>query len=334
MFVFRKIDDATNCIMTSQLYHIGKTGLVLVLLFGCMVCVAQHRPSAEINFRNDNDLYLFNKQDQYYTNGIFFNIRKTADSTRLTASETNRIWGLTIGQKMYNAYTANVRYIEEVDRPITAYLFLSANLDRYFEHERFVSFSIEAGTIGQRALGQQFQESIHKAFRLYDIAGWQYQLKNAFGIDAAAKYGGLLYRGPASWFDISGRAEATLGLNHIGLSAAPSFRFGRINPLNQSVYTSSRLQVRGNAPARELFLYYSPRLHFVGYDATLQGGMFLRDKGPVTHTPARWVWYNQIGIMYARNALSLHFQYIFYSKEVPGMFFRHRYGSVGMGYRF
>src|SRR5690606_27863971 len=182
----------------------------------------------------------------------------TADSTRLTASETNRIWGLTIGQKMYNAYTANVRYIEEVDRPITAYLFLSANLDRYFEHERFVSFSIEAGTIGQRALGRQFQESIHRAFRLYDIAGWQYQLKNAFGIDASAQYGGLFYRNPSGWFDVSGRAVATLGLNHTGFSVTPSFRIGRINPLYRSISTGSRLQAHGNGVAKEFFLYYSP----------------------------------------------------------------------------
>ena len=233
---------------------------------------------------------------------------------------------------MYNAYTANIRYIEEVDRPITAYLFIAANLDRYFANETFLSFTAEAGTIGQRAFGRQFQEGIHKVFRLYDIAGWEYQLENAFGIDASMQYGGLMYRD--RWFDVSGHAKATLGLNHTGLSVAPTLRLGRINRLDQSVYTSSRLQAGGNSPGRELFLYYSPRLHFVGYDATLQGGMFLRDKGPVTYTPARWVWYNQVGIMYAKNALSLHFQYIFYTKELPGMFFRHRYGSVGVGYRF
>lgn len=308
--------------------------MVWALLLGYSACLAQHLPRTEVNFRNDNDLYLFNKQDQYYTNGVFFNIRKTVDSTRLSPNEANRIWGLTIGQKMYNAYTANIRYIEEVDRPITAYLFFAADFDRYFDSERFVSVTVEAGTIGQRALGEEFQEGFHKAFRLYDIAGWQYQLKNAFGIDAAVHYGGLLYRNPARWFDVSWRAAATLGFNHTGLSASPSFRFGRINPLHRSVYTSSRLQAHGHTVAKELFLYYRPRLHFVGYDATLQGGMFLRDKGPVTYTPARWVWYNQVGVMYAKNALSLHLQYIFYTKEVPGMFFRHRYGSVGVGYRF
>lgn len=320
--------------MASNLYSIGKVCIALILLLSYTLCAAQHHPRSEFNFRNDNDLYLFNKQDQYYTNGIFFNIRKTADSTNLSANEANRLLGLTIGQKMYNAYTANIRHIEEVDRPITAYLFIAANFDRYFESERFVSFIAEIGTIGRRALGEQFQEGIHRAFRLYDIDGWQYQLKNAFGMDVAAQYGGLLYRNRGQWFDVSGRATATLGVNHTGFSIAPSFRFGRLNPFHQSIYTSSRLQAYGGSVAEELFLYYSPRLQFVGYDATLQGGMFLRDKGPVTHRPARWVWYNQIGMMYAKNALSLHFQYIFYTKEVPAMFFRHRYGSVGMGYRF
>ncbi|WP_262249616.1 lipid A deacylase LpxR family protein [Parapedobacter soli] len=320
--------------MTSHLHRIGKICTAAALLFAHVACIAQHRPRTEFNFRNDNDLYLLNKQDQYYTNGIFLNIRKTVDSATLSTNEANRVWGLTIGQKMYNAYTANIRYIEEVDRPITAYLFLTANLDRYFASERFMSVSAEIGTIGSRALGEQFQESIHKAFRLYDIAGWQYQLENAFGVDVAAHYGGLLYRNPAQWFDVSGQAAATLGLNHTGVSVAPAFRIGRINPFHQSAYTSSRLQSRSTAVAKELFLYYRPQLHFVGYDATLQGGMFLHNKGPVTYTPARWVWYNHIGVMYAKNALSLHFKYIFYTKEVPGMFFRHRYGSVGLGYRF
>ncbi|WP_353127977.1 lipid A deacylase LpxR family protein [Parapedobacter pyrenivorans] len=320
--------------MTKRLYRIGKNSVTLVLLFAYTVCIAQHIPRAEFNFRNDNDLYLFNKQDQYYTNGIFFNLRRAVDTARLATDETNRLWGITLGQKMYNAYTASIRYIEEVDRPITAYLFVAANVDRYFANETFLFLTAEAGTIGQRALGRQFQESVHKVFRLYDITGWEYQLENAFGIDVSARYGGLLYRNTPRWFDISGDAKVTLGLNHTGLSMTSTLRFGRINAIGQSAYTSSRLQARGKSVGRELFFYYSPQLNFVAYDATLQGGLFLRNKGPVTYTPARWVWYNQVGMMYAKNALSLHLQYIFYTKEVPGMFFRHRYGSVGMGYRF
>src|SRR5690606_39015219 len=135
----------------------------------------------EFNFVSHNDLYFFNKQDQYYTNGIFFSESKVVESTRLACKEVNRVWGLIVGQQMYYAYTAQIRYIDEVDRPITAYLFLAADIDRFFANESLLSFNIELGTIGQRALGRQFQESIHKVLNLYDIAGWEYQLKNAVG---------------------------------------------------------------------------------------------------------------------------------------------------------
>ncbi len=235
---------------------------------------------------------------------------------------------------MYNAYTAHIRYIEEVDRPITAYLFMAANFDRYFTDESSLSLQAEVGTIGQRALGRQFQERIHKALNLYDIAGWEYQLENAFGADIGLQYGRLLYRNPTGWLDLSARTDAVVGTNRTGLTLAPTLRLGRINPLHESAYSASRLQANGKAVSSEFFLYYCPQLNWVGYDATLQGGMFLQDKGPVTYKPARWVFYNQIGAFYARNALTLRLQYIFYSKEVPGMFFRHRYGSVGLGLRF
>ncbi|WP_255539689.1 lipid A deacylase LpxR family protein [Parapedobacter sp. ISTM3] len=320
--------------MINSLYSRPKVYAVAVLFFVYTGGLAQHTPRSEFNFRNDNDLYLFNKQDQYYTNGVFFNIRKTVDSVSLSPNEVNRLWGITIGQKIYNAYTAHIRYIEEVDRPITAYLFLAVDIDRYFANESFVSLAGEVGTIGQRAFGRQLQEGIHNVLNLYEIAGWEYQLENAFGIDAAVQYGRLLYRNARQWFDLSAGAEAKLGLNHTGLSVAPTIRLGRLNPLHQSAYTSSRLQTKAKPVGDELFFYYSPLLNFVGYNATLQGGMFLRDKGPVTHDPARWVWYNQFGVMYARSALTLRLHYIFYTKEVPGMFFRHRYGSVGMSYRF
>lgn len=320
--------------MVNNLYNVGKAGIVTLIVFSHFWGIAQPLSRIEFNFQSDNDLYLFNKQDQYYTNGIFFNIRKAADSTRLSPKELNRLWGLTVGQKMYNAYTAQIRYIEEVDRPITAYLFVAADIGRYFANESFLSFRVELGTIGQRALGRQFQESIHKVLNLYDIAGWEYQLKNAAGVDASVQYGSLLYRNKARWLDLSAYAEAVVGLNHTGLSIAPTLRLGRINPLYQSAYTSSRLQSDGSVANRELFFYYTPQLRFVGYDATLQGGMFLHDKGPVTYTPSRWVLYNQFGIIYANRAVTLRMQYIFYSKEVPGMFFQHRYGSLGMSYRF
>ncbi len=318
--------------MITLLVRIGMATSLSLFLYHPLF--AQKIPYTEINFRNDNDLYLFNKQDQYYTNGLFFNLRKSADSTTLSPTEKNRVWGITLGQKMYNAYTAQIHHLEEVDRPITAYLFLAANVDRYFSNESLLSFTGEIGTIGQRALGRQFQESIHKVLNLYEIAGWEYQLENAVGLDASVQYGRLLFRNSTQWFDISANTVATVGLNHTRWVIAPSFRLGNINPLYQSAYWGSRLQSRATAVTKEFFVYFKPRVDFVVYDATIQGGLLRHNKGPVTYEPTRWVLSKQFGVMYAHNAITLNLQYTFNTRELPGMFFRHQYGALGFSYRY
>jgi len=321
--------------MTNGPINIIRTAIIAILLVARLLCAGQPgMPQSEVIFLNDNDVYLFNKQDQYYTNGVFISVRKSVDSTRLARTEVNRLWDVTIGQQMYNAYTAHIQHIDEIDRPITAYLFAAAHLDRHFADESFISFSGEIGTIGKRAFGRQLQEGIHKVFGLYDIAGWEYQLNNAFGLDLSAGYGRLLYRPYNRWFDVSARADATVGLNHTRLSAGPTVRIGLLNPLHQSALVSARLQSRAAQSAPELFLHYSPQVTWVGYDATVQGGLLLQDKGPITYTPTRWVWHHRVGVVYARHTITLRLQYVFYTKEVPGMFFRHRYGSLGLGYRF
>src|SRR5690606_3304205 len=156
--------------------------------------VAQHSLRMEWGVRNDNDLYLLNKQDQYYTNGLMLTVLKAVDSAMLSSRELNRLWGVNAGQKMYTAFTGQIHAIEEVDRPITAYLFIGAHQRRFYVKESTIGINLELGIIGRYALGKQPQESIHRAFNLYEVSGWEYQLKDAFGIDVGIDYARLLYR--------------------------------------------------------------------------------------------------------------------------------------------
>src|SRR5690606_16058401 len=279
------------------------------------------------------DLYLLNRQDQYYTNGLLLSVHRAVDSLRLSQHEANRVWGIYGGQQIYTAYTGQISEIEEVDRPITAYLFLGADLSRYYTDESVLQLNVELGTIGRSALGRQAQESIHKAFNLYDISGWQYQLENAFGFDIGAKYARLLYRG-GEWFDLTAQATGTLGLHHTNVAVSPVFRVGRINPLYATALFSGRLQSRRTNVANELFFYIRPQVSWIAYDATIQGGLLKQNKGPVVLEPNRWVLSKQVGVVYARHAFTFNLHYTFNTKESPHMFFRHQYGSLGLSYRY
>ncbi len=83
----------------------------------------------QLGFRSDNDSYLANGQDRYYTNGLFINYRKTVNEDRLKSDLQKKILELELGQKMYNAQSGAIPSIIYVARPITVYLFAGAGME-------------------------------------------------------------------------------------------------------------------------------------------------------------------------------------------------------------
>src|SRR5690606_22581388 len=138
------------------MYTRKRYGPLLLLLFLLLAQGgwAQYGYHYEVGFRNDNDVYLLNKQDQYYTNGLMLYFRKAIDTSLLSDKLAGSTWGLTAGQKMFNSFTAQIHRVEDVDRPITGYLFVNACLSRFYHNEAVFHVSAEAGMIGQKALGR------------------------------------------------------------------------------------------------------------------------------------------------------------------------------------
>lgn len=289
----------------------------------------------EIEILNDNDMYLMLLQDQYYTNGLFINLRKSADYSKLKPNEENRLVQFTLGHQMYNSYTAQIDSIEAVDRPIAAYLFLSLGQRHHYRGEHFLGYSLELGTIGKRAFGEVLQVQLHRLLNMYHASGWEYQLHNAWGATLHGQYNGLIGRwGKNLALDLSVNPELSLGTHKTRFAAAPLIRLGVLNPFSQSAQFSARLQSKGGVPTRELYIFYRPEISFVYYDATLQGGMLVKEKGPVTVEPNPWVFSNQFGAVFASRAVTFQARYFFNTKESEQSMFRHQYGSLSLAYQF
>ena len=112
---------------------------------------------------------------------------------------------------------------------------------------------------------------------------------------------------------------------------------GKLVAFDRSAHFNARLQsaTSGTGPVeKEWYLYYKPEAQLVFYDATMQGGMFLDDKGPLTSLPKRWLISNHFGGVYSTDALTFKIQYFFNTKESDQSLFRHQYGSLAMAYRF
>lgn len=285
----------------------------------------------EIVIQNDNDVYLFTSQDRYYTNGININYRLGLKSDTMRIK--NRVLDIEFGQKMYNGVNLYSGESSQWDRPFAGYLYLSGELNQYYNQEQILSLKVEMGQVGPLAKGEEVQEIIHQVFNIYEVSGWENQMSNSFGVDLGIKYQKLFYRSAGKNFEISGIGSGTLGMNHINGNIGLPVRWGRLRSFNHSVFTKGHVQ--SATKGRELFLFYIPSVYYHGYNSTLQSGVRHHKEVRDQYTIEKFMYSHKIGFMLANGRSSLGLSYIFQSREAKEMLNKtHQYGTLFYGLRF
>ncbi len=311
-------------------------------------CYSQNKSyKNEFGFKSENDSFLANGQDRYYTNGLFISFKRAIDRKTLSDSvftkqhpnadlPLKKIFSVSFGQYMYNAQTGAVPDITYVDRPFAAYLYAAGSVQFLEANENSGELSLQVGTIGPSALGEEVQQIIHHTFGFYELNGWQYQVKDEIGVNAELSFHYFLYRSENKKNDFSLPIHANLGNTFCGLSAGILFRTGILNPFYHSIATQSNVSTHQETGLneKEFYFFLKPSLNFVAYDATIHGGLFRKDKGPVTFKSNPLVFSQEIGAAYAKKRWTVDFSVIFKSKEEKRMVHSHQYGLVDIYYRF
>ena len=309
---------------------------LLACLFGGTAALAQTR-THEIGFQADNDSFLAQGSDRYYTNGVFIYYRKALDiSTGTTLA--NKVLGFEIAQKLFNPQSAAIPSVDYLDRPFAGYLYAGASLNLLYKNESNLKLTGRIGVIGPASGGQAIQEFIHKTFGFYPPEGWQYQVRNDIELNLSGEYNRLLAR--ASWIDVSAATYVNLGTGFICAGAGPLFRFGNFNQLFQSVSTQSTASTGKNSllHEHEFFFYYKPLANVIGYDATIQGSIFKSHPEPgtleVTKDINHFLFSNEVGLNYVSGRFVYSLAAIFNTRDVKYMAHAHQWGSATLLYRF
>lgn len=300
---------------------------------------------SQIAIYDDNDQYINPNHDRYYTDGVGFTyshilpITKDANSTLV-----KKIFEIEGGQKIYNSYTADAYTIQKdpfvfqpfrQDRPFTAYAYAGASLDWLYADEESLKATVDLGTIGPLALGKQIQQGTHNLLGLYPARGWKYQLNNAPGINLRLDYKALLYRNSANWFDIAFNPTGWLGNTFTGASAGMQIRIGGMGKFYQSAITNSLISNSANGgDTHEFYFFTVPQINYVAYDATIEGGLWLKDKGPVTFGIYHVVYQQQFGLQYVTNRWSLNYTAFIRTREVKSSALGDQWASLNFAYRF
>jgi hypothetical protein len=313
-----------------------KSPLLLIFLVLTLGNASAQQFKHEFGFRSDNDSYLAQGSDRYYTNGLFINYRKAASQQTLKEGMEKKIYEFSIGQKMFNPQSGFAPEPATHERPFAGYLYAGGAINWFYSNESSLKAGVEIGTTGPNALAEDGQKLLHNTVGFYTLAGWEYQIRNEMTATLAVQYTKLLYRPSTNALDFSFEGYANAGNVFSGLGAGVLFRAGRINQLFNSGYTNA---VIGNDPKtkalvkRELFFYAKPQLNVVAYDATIQGSMFNNDS-PVTFGAKPVVFAQQLGVNYSSQRFTFDFGMVFKTKEVKSSARAHQYGSISMYYRF
>jgi len=287
----------------------------------------------EVGFQTDNDSYLAQGSDRYYTNGLFLNFRFATDQAKLKAGLAKKVVEISAGQMIFNPRSGFRPDPETQDRPFAGYLYAGAAMTWFKDTEENFKASVQLGTTGPNSLAKDGQELLHKTFGFYETAGWDYQIKNEAAVNTSLQYARLLQRAENRKTDFVLEGYANLGTTFSGAGAAVLFRAGNLEQLFNSASFDARVGTKKAEQRNELFFYAKPQLNYIAYDATIQGSMFNNDS-PVTYEVKPLVFAQQFGVNYSTGRLGLDFNVIFKTREIKSAATAHQFGSLRVNYRF
>lgn len=292
-------------------------------------------PVRRIWLQFDND--IFSNSDRYYTNGIILGFSTPALSTLffnklMPAGPDNSVLTSTLSlhHGMFTPFTTKNPPQLRNDRPYASTLYLNysqmaANATASYK----IITSIKIGVIGSAALGQLLQQSVHTTLPGNDAPlGWETQISNDLVLNYSINYSERWINRPH--IEMYAGVEVSLGTLQTQAVGHLDVRLGRIKqPTAQSSLT---------APALNGFNYgmiSGLSLHLVGYDATLQGGVFNHDNVFTLKSDEiqRIVPQAYLGLFAGYGSFQLNLTQHYLGREFKGG--RHHFwGSIGLQYNY
>ncbi len=283
-----------------------------------------------LRFNYEND--FFTGTDYYYSQGITIEyanpvLKKNPINKLLLFSQHDKSkYGISFNIFGYTPTTIESDEVLLNDRPFQANMLSKSfvlNIDS-IKKQRIAS-SVSVGIMGPAALGKEIQTVIHKQTGDAIPKGWQHQIKNDIILNYQLNYEKAIVRAGSNLL-VNGIAEAKAGTLHNKLSSGINFIAGSFT----DPYSFSPAKKKLN-----FYLYGQGLITFVGYDATMQGGLFNRKSVHkiLANEFERVVFRADMGIMLNIKKIYLSYSQSYLSKEFKkGL--DHSWGGLSLAVAF
>jgi hypothetical protein len=164
-------------------------------------------------------------------------------------------------------------FIRVGDRPYASYIYASLYrvANQPTRHQRFTS-GLDVGFIGPAAGAKGFQTKVHKLLDAPTPRGWDYQIQHDLVLGYQVAFEKQVAAG-GKVAELIGTTRASVGTLHTLAATGLLLRLGKMNPYFSNLGVASSASHSG---LQKLQVYAQGRLEgrLVGYNATLQGGVF------------------------------------------------------------
>jgi len=276
----------------------------------------------------DND--FFASTDYYYTQGHNFELvspkllKNPINKLFIKLKNSEQKYGLSFEQAGFTPTNFESDEILYDDRPYAAAIMLKSFLvSTDTIHKATFSSTLSFGIIGPFSSAEEIQSKIHEWIGRQIPLGWQYQIKNDVILNYDISYEKQLYR-LNNLFALNFNAKLRLGTMNTNISGGLTTTFGKINSPFVSLKSKNDFQIYG---------YLQGLVTAIGYDASLQGGLF-NQKSPWVITDEnidRFVFQKNFGIVLHSKTFYLEYSFSELSKEFKtGR--THKWGGFRIGF--
>ena len=281
-----------------------------------------------INYDND----YFSATDKNYTQGYSFELatptlsKNPANNLLIKPKNLEYKYGLAIEHIGYTPKDIGVAEIQFGDRPFAAAIMLKSfmigtdTLKKY----RLIS-SLNIGLIGPGAFGKEMQVAIHQATENTIPLGWHNQIKNDLVLNYEIDFEKQLLRF-RNLFSLQSTSTIRIGTLFSNISVGASAVFGIVNDPFTSIKSKNKFCI---------YIYSQPLVNAIGYDATLQGGVF-NHKSPYTISSKsieRFAFQHNYGLVIQTGSLYFEYSRASITKEYD-LGGGAKWGGVKIGFQF
>jgi hypothetical protein len=231
------------------------------------------KPESYVNVNYDND--FFSATDRYYTQGIqvqlinrFIKYSPLSYALIPLGKGSKNYYGINIEQDCFTPKSIRYDSINYLERPFAATAFLShmlVSLDA--ERKQLLQTQLDLGVLGPCARCEDEQKAIHKALVNIRPLGWEGQIAADYIINYRAKYEkALVY---TKYAEVMGNVSLRAGTLYTDGALGIHLRTGWMNP-----YFNNLGIAKNGGRKFQFYLFAKVNARAVGYNATMQGGMF------------------------------------------------------------